>query len=188
MIVNPRARGKISRRKVRGFLRGLRGLAGLPAGAIATYAANAGFSGADLDTAVAIALAESSGNPSSVGDRLIGGSVGLWQIYLPMHPEFAGWDLTDPQTNANAAYSVYRAAGNSFTPWTTFKTGAYRAYLSSQPSAVSSQPLTIDAATGQVIDDSTPTPGDASSPAGVPANLLWLGGAAVAAYWLFFGD
>src|SRR5216684_2897645 len=98
---------------------------------IATYARQAGFSGNDLATAVAIALAESSGNPTVVGDLNLtpGGSVGLWQINLKAHPDLAAGDLTDPQTNANAAYAVYQAAGNSFHPWTTYKTGAYTAYL-----------------------------------------------------------
>lgn len=86
---------------------------------IAGYASNAGWNGSDLTMAVAIALAESSGRPGAVGDVPIGGSVGLWQIYTKMHPEFAGQDLTDPQTNANAAYQIYQRAGG-FTPWTTY--------------------------------------------------------------------
>jgi hypothetical protein len=90
---------------------------------IAGYAQNAGFSGGDLLIATAIAYAESSGNPGAVGDN--GDSIGLWQINLPNHPEFQGQDLTNPQVNANAAFSIYSAAGNSFSPWTTFKTGAY---------------------------------------------------------------
>ena len=55
---------------------------------------------------MAVALAESSGNPAAVGDMNIpnvaaaGGSVGLWQINKAAHPEFAGQDLTDPQINA----------------------------------------------------------------------------------------
>lgn len=94
-------------------------------------AANAGFSGSDLQTAVAIALAESGGDPSAYNpERAAGaveghGSFGLWQIYLNAHPEFAGLNLIDPQTNAGAAYSVYASAGNSFRPWSTFKNGAY---------------------------------------------------------------
>lgn len=110
---------------------------------IAVYARNAGFSGADLLTAVAIALAESGGNPNDEGDWTLDGSklvpkgtpgaystsAGLWQIHWTVHPEFQGQNLYDPQTNANAAYSVYRAAGNSFRPWTTYLNGAYTAHL-----------------------------------------------------------
>jgi hypothetical protein len=106
---------------------------------IITVAENAGFSGQDLVTAVAVAMAESSGNPSAHGDIGIGqGSFGLWQINSYWHPEF-GPDFTtlyDPQTNANAAFSVYSAAGNSFSPWTTFKTGAYQSYVSTVAAAI----------------------------------------------------
>lgn len=113
----------------------------LSASQIAGYAQTAGFTGDDLVTAVAVALAESSGNPQAHGDLSLSGSgsYGLWQIYAHAHPEF-GPDFTqlyDPQTNANAAYSVYQAAGNSFTPWSTFKNGAYSTYLNSASSAVS---------------------------------------------------
>lgn len=105
----------------------------LSAAGLAQLAANAGFQGNDLVTAVAIALAESGGNPGVVGDQNItpGGSVGLWQINLHYHPEYTAQELVDPQTNADAAFAIYSAAGNSFTPWSTFKTGAYTAYLGS---------------------------------------------------------
>lgn len=99
-------------------------------------AANAGFSGNDLITAVSIALAESRGNPMAKGDINVPGpgdaSYGLWQINSHWHPEF-GPDFTrlfDPPTNAAAAFSIYSAAGGSFQPWSTFKTGAYQSYVS----------------------------------------------------------
>lgn len=108
---------------------------------ITTVAANAGFSGDDLTTAVAVALAESGGNPNAHGDTSLGsgtGSFGLWQIYSDAHPEY-GPDFTklfDPQTNADAAYAIYSAAGNSFKPWTTFKTGSYQGFMESAGAAV----------------------------------------------------
>src|SRR6266852_1569902 len=77
---------------------------------IAQYARNAGFSGPDLVTAVAIALAESGGDPEAFGDRELapdkGPSVGLWQIDVDTHPEYENVNLTDPQVNANAAFAV----------------------------------------------------------------------------------
>jgi Lysozyme like domain len=94
---------------------------------IQAYAANAGFSGDDLTTAQAIALAESSGNPAAIGDN--GNSVGLFQINLPAHPEYSGIDLTDPQANADAAYNIFEAAGSTFSPWSTYVSGAYQDYL-----------------------------------------------------------
>lgn len=112
------------------------------------YAANAGFSGDDLNTACAIALAESSGNPSAVGDLNItpGGSIGLWQINLKAHPEYNANELTDPQTNANAAFAVYSAAGG-FSPWSTYNSGAYQSYL-----PASTSPTSDGADTTQVAD------------------------------------
>lgn len=116
---------------------------------IYTVAQNAGFTGTDLVTAVAIALAESGGNPNALGDTNIGsgtGSFGLWQINADAHPEYAPFtQLYDPQTNANAAYAIYSAAGNSFSPWSTYKNGAYESFVSSVISiagTVSSNPGT----------------------------------------------
>lgn len=114
-------------------------LGNLSASDIATFAANAGFTGNDLITAVSVALAESSGNPKALGDVGIGqGSFGLWQINSYYHPEF-GPDFTvlyDPQTNANAAYSIYVVSGYTFKPWSTFNSRAYAKYVSQVQSAL----------------------------------------------------
>jgi hypothetical protein len=102
---------------------------------IATLADNAGFSGNDLAIAIAVALAESGGNPNAYNAETAAGtpkgkgSFGLWQIYLNAHPEFAGQNLYDPQTNANAAFSVYSKSGGNFQAWSTFKSGAYTNYI-----------------------------------------------------------
>jgi len=110
---------------------------------IAQYARNAGFSGPDLVVAVAIAYAESSGNPNAYNPETAAGtpeglgSYGLWQIYLKAHPEFTGWNLKDPQVNAQAAYSVYEAAGYSFRPWSTFTSDSFTAYLDKATQEVS---------------------------------------------------
>jgi Lysozyme like domain len=110
----------------------------LSASDIAIYAANAGFSGDDLITAVAIALAESGGDPQALGDTSItpGGSLGLWQINLKFHPEYQANPsaLYDPQTNANAAYRVFQQQG--FEAWSTFKGGQYQAHLDDANAAV----------------------------------------------------
>lgn len=123
---------------------------------ISTVAQNAGFAGNDLITAVAVALAESGGNPNALGDTNIGsgtGSFGLWQINADAHPEY-GPDFTvlyDPQTNANAAYAVYSAAGDSFTPWTTFKTGVFNQFMTSAAAAVATLITQNPGTTGLVI-------------------------------------
>ena len=169
----------------------------LSAGQIAQYAAAAGFSGADLVTAVAIALAESGGNPQAYNPETAAGapqgqgSFGLWQIYLAEHPEFAGEDLTDPQTNANAAYSIYAIAGNNFHPWSTYTSGEYGMYetpaMLAQVAPPAPAPLVLDAATGQplpsiTISEAIPLPPSTSPSIG--QVLLW-GAIGVAALWLF---
>lgn len=111
----------------------------MSAAQIAAVAENAGFTGADLIVAVSVAYSESGGDPNAGVDAPgvdQGNSIGLWQIYLPAHPEFAGEDLTDPQTNANAAFSVYQAAGSRFTPWASFNSGKNQAFLSEAAAGV----------------------------------------------------
>lgn len=103
----------------------------LSASEIAQLARTAGFAGSDLVTAVAIALAESSGDPAIVGDLEItrGGSIGLWQINLCWHPEYSKELLLDPPANAAAAYAIYADADHSFSPWSTYASGSYRRFL-----------------------------------------------------------
>lgn len=94
---------------------------------IAAAAAAAGFQGKDLVTAVAVALAESSGNPNALNPS---GAAGLWQILRSAHPElFARYQWNDPNDNARMAYSVWRAAGNSWSPWVAYTTGRHLAYV-----------------------------------------------------------
>jgi|SRR5215475_17606 len=99
--------------------------------AIAAYASAAGFAGQDLTTAVALALAESGGDPNIIGHLGIGNDYGLWQINDHFHPEFGPnfSALLDPQTNANAAFAIYSAAGSTFQPWVTFTQGIYARYV-----------------------------------------------------------
>jgi Lysozyme like domain len=119
---------------------------------ISEIAAQAGFSGSDINVAAAIAMAESSGDPGNVGDRDLapenGPSYGLWQINVgtKAHPEFASWNLLDPATNAAAAFRIYSRAGGSFHEWTTYTKGQFAKYL-----PASAAPVTIDAGTGAPI-------------------------------------
>jgi Lysozyme like domain len=146
-------------------MRGLGALYMTPV-AIQGYAEAAGFFGSDLTVAVAIALAESSGNPAAYNPETAAntpagqGSYGLWQIYLKVHPEFYGVNLYDPATNAAAAYHVYSQAGG-FSPWSTFTSGAYQNYLKSVP-------LTLDASTGLPVDDTTAAEAPPPAPAPPP--------------------
>ena len=87
-------------------------------------AGRAGFP--DPNLAAAIAMAESGGNPDAVGDS--GVSIGLWQVNTSAHPNWTKADLHDPEHNANAAYAI-SAGGSDWSPWTVYKTGAYKRFL-----------------------------------------------------------
>ena len=99
----------------------------------------AGFHGHGLDTAVAVAMAESGGHPmahntnAGTGDN----SYGLFQINmlgslgparLAEYHLSSNNQLFDPLTNAKVAYRMSQG-GTNWTPWSTFKSGAYERYL-----------------------------------------------------------
>jgi hypothetical protein len=181
---------------------------------IRDVAANAGFSGADLATAVAIALAETlpSGNENSYNPETDApggtppgqGSYGLWQIYLKKHPEYAGLNLMDPQTNAHAAYDQYSQHG--FAPWATFLSGKYRTFLSQVPAiappsyvepppfsnagfvSTNPAPLVLDATTGMPVMDVAasfmPLPLPTSDSPSFGTVLIW-GALGLFALWIF---
>lgn len=100
----------------------------VPDAQIAGLAKAAGFPADQIATAVAVALAESGGNSSALNTRNSNGSwdAGLWQINS-IHG-YSQSALMNPTTNAAAAYKVWSAA-RSWSPWSVYKSGAYRVYL-----------------------------------------------------------
>lgn len=105
---------------------------------IAALAKQAGFPDAAIPTAVAIALAESSGNADAHNPRPPDDSYGLWQINMIGNllsarlKEFgitSAAQLFDPLINARAAHAVFADAGQKFTPWSTYTSGAYQKYM-----------------------------------------------------------
>lgn len=106
---------------------------------IAALAYDAGFRGRDLEVAVAVALAESGGDPKIPGDvgiqdRTWGPSIGLWQI-RSLHAD-RGTGRTrdqvanlDPATNARHARVIWRERGGSFAAWSAYTNGSYRQHL-----------------------------------------------------------
>ncbi|HEX7304753.1 type VII secretion target [Lentzea sp.] len=104
---------------------------------IAQHARAAGFEGQGLTIAIAVALAESSGDPRAHNATPPDDSYGLWQINMlgAMGPERrrqfgldSNRDLFDPRVNAKAANALSKD-GRSWTPWSTYTNGAYRKYL-----------------------------------------------------------
>lgn len=99
----------------------------------------AGFTGAGLSTAEAVAEAESGGNARAHNGNAATGdnSYGLFQINMlgAMGPERrsefhlpSNASLFDPETNARVAYALSKH-GTDWSPWSTFKSGAYRRFL-----------------------------------------------------------
>jgi hypothetical protein len=104
---------------------------------IAEVAHDAGFRGQDLTVAVAVALAESGGDPKAHNPVPPDNSYGLWQINMigalgpDRRDQFdldGNRELFDPEENAKAAWAI-SGKGNSFEPWTTYTSGAYKQYL-----------------------------------------------------------
>jgi hypothetical protein len=101
----------------------------LTPGQLGELAGRAGFGSSSGAVAVAVAEAESGGRPGArhVNDD---GSVdrGLWQINARAHPEVSDSCAYDPACSAQAAYAISDHGAN-WTPWTTYKTGAYLAFM-----------------------------------------------------------
>jgi murein DD-endopeptidase MepM/ murein hydrolase activator NlpD len=108
----------------------------------------AGFPENVIPTMVAIGLAESGGRADAVGDRAIGGSIGIWQIYSKAHPNLVQkYNLTDPLQNAMAAKEVFDSQGLG--AWSTYNNGNYRQFLG-QNGLVSGGGANLDV--GQIED------------------------------------
>lgn len=105
-----------------------------------TGLAQAAGSSGDVTTAVAVALAESSGDSAAVGKNADGSrDRGLWQINDRAHPEVSDACAFDPSCNARAAYTISNG-WTDFTPWTTYISGAYQQYLPSASTALQQAP------------------------------------------------
>jgi Lysozyme like domain len=103
---------------------------------------NAGGPRAVAGLAAAIAEAESRGNSQAINLTDNGGtqtSWGLWQISNGTHGQPVP-DILDPAINAQQAVAKYNNAGHQFTPWGTYDSGAYKAFLSGSTSPDTSVP------------------------------------------------
>lgn len=94
---------------------------------VAQFAYNAGFRGQALADATAVGWAESSG-VSTAGSTDGYNSHGLWQFIPATWARITGTpfkNADDPQQNANAAFKLYQANGNSFAgQWSTWTNGS----------------------------------------------------------------
>ena len=99
----------------------------------------AGFSGKALDTAFAVAMAESGGRMDRPGDVGIqtkkwGPSFGMFQIRSLKHwqdynePYRDGKRLTDADFNAKSAFTISKG-GTNWKPWATYQNGSFLKYI-----------------------------------------------------------
>lgn len=142
----------------------------------------AGFDNANAEIAAAIAMAETNtikdGHAycdfDAVGDESLvtstwGPSYGAWQVRSLNAQKGTGQyrdalRLPDPAFNASSAHTIWKNAGGSFTPWSTFTSGAYKAYLQT---AVYNPPTTLPAGTYMVVG------GDSLSKIGSKTGYEW---------------
>lgn len=112
---------------------------------VAQMAYDAGFRGEDLVSVVAISKRESGWKPTAFnGNRATGDvSYGLMQINMigdmgPARLAQFGIDsaeqLFDPQTNLNAAYTLYSRSGNTLRAWGGYK-GLSNTFSTNMPEA-----------------------------------------------------
>lgn len=112
---------------------------------IAAHARDAGFWGQNLITMVAVALAESGGDPDNVGDEALvttkwGPSIGLAQVRSLWADRGTGRSrdpdrLTDPAFNLRAAWEI-SSGGTNFRPWSMWTNQKYQHFLDRARAAV----------------------------------------------------
>lgn len=97
---------------------------GLGRSEIAKLMREAGFPNSEIRRGVAIALAESGGDPS-VQNSI--GATGLWQILLSAHPEMSESTARNPILATQYAYKLWQQSG--WQPWEAFTNGAFEKYM-----------------------------------------------------------
>jgi lysozyme-like protein len=133
----------------------------------------AGGPSSEAETAAAITGAESSFEPGIIqqgvdycGTAPNEAGWGLWQITCGNSEPSYGTDfqILDPWNSAEAAVAKYDAAGDSFSPWTTYTSGAYESYEQSVT------PATGLTDPGQYTQAGSTPSGTPASPSAAPGS------------------
>ena len=119
---------------------------------VAGYWKRGGGSSSSCPTAVAVAWAESHGNPRARGNNPGSYDRGLWQINSKWHPDVSDSCAYDAACNAKNAVRI-SSGGSRWSPWATYNHGKHNKYMSQARSACSSSRDEDDSA-GLSIPDS----------------------------------
>jgi hypothetical protein len=139
---------------------------------VAGFAKNAGWTDKDLVFAVAVALAASEGEDALenvVDFQPIAKLVGLWQVPDWMLEEPTKSRLTNPVTNAKAAYALWLEHEQTWNWLPTFRTGGWRFRLVEAALACKTPQMGEEQANPIVLVDIVPT---RRSAIGAIGNLL----------------
>jgi hypothetical protein len=136
----------------------------------------AGFSAPRAVVMTAIALAESGGDDTAIGDVGLenatwGPSFGLFQIRTLKGDTGRGTDrditaLRSDQAQARAAYDI-SSGGTVLSPWTTYNNGAYQQFLGQAQAAANGAMVATTDATGPA-----PTIGPSWLPWNLPSDAI----------------
>lgn len=130
---------------------------------LAGYAKGAGFTGADVSIAVAVAMAESGGRTDATNHNKNGSTdYGPWQINSVHAALLAGRNWQDPAQNAQMAYAVFKGSG--WRAWSTYNSGRYLAFLGQGQAAAGSAAIMGGAAAA--ADSGTATGENTAASAG----------------------
>ena len=120
---------------------------------VAGYWKRGGGSSSSCPTAVAVAWAESHGNPRARGNNPGSYDRGLWQINSKWHPDVSDSCAYNAACNAKNAVRI-SSGGSRWSPWATYNHGKHRQYLSQARSACSNSRDEDDYTGGVTIPDS----------------------------------
>jgi hypothetical protein len=102
-----------------------------------------GGSSSSCPTAVAVAWAESRGNPGATGRNPGSYDRGLWQINSKWHPDVSDSCAYNAACNAKNAVRI-SSGGSRWSPWATYNDGLHRKFMGQAKSACSSSRDELD--------------------------------------------
>ena len=111
-----------------------------------------GGSSSSCPTAVAVAWAESRGNPKATGRNPGSYDRGLWQINSKWHPDVSDSCAYNAACNARNAVRI-SSGGTRWSPWATYNHGRHRQFMGQAKSACSSSRDEIEGALAIGTDD-----------------------------------